>query len=97
MVVAARWLRQWRQRDIVTSAAAWLQRGGGGSETAQRSLAAVAAARLRDVGVSLAAMMVMVTRLMGDEEAMATAARAMVTATMVAGERWRWQRATRMS
>jgi hypothetical protein len=58
-------------------------------------LAAVAAARLRDVG-SLAAMMVMVTRLAGDEEAMATAARVMVTATMVAGERWRWGRATNL-
>jgi len=27
----------------------------------------------------------------GDEEAMATAAKAMATATMVAGEQWRWQ------
>jgi hypothetical protein len=58
-------------------------------------LAVVAATRLRDVG-SLAAMMVMVTRLAGDEEAMTTAARAMVTATMVAGERWRWGRATNL-
>jgi len=30
-VAAARWLRRWRQRDIVTSAAAWRLRGGGGS------------------------------------------------------------------
>jgi hypothetical protein len=48
-VAAARWLRRWRQRDIVTSAAAWRWRGGGGSAaarqrdsaTARRSLAAV--------------------------------------------------------
>ena len=33
--------------------------------------------------------MVRVMRVAGDEEAMATAARAMATATMVAGERWR--------
>jgi len=32
----------------------------------------------------------MVIRVAGDKEAMATAARAMATATMVAGERWRW-------
>jgi hypothetical protein len=38
-VAAARWLRRWRQRNIVTSAAAWRWRGGGGS----------AAARQRDV------------------------------------------------
>jgi hypothetical protein len=31
-------------------------------------------------------------RVAGDEEAIAMAARVMVTATMVAGERWRWQR-----
>jgi hypothetical protein len=35
--------------------------------------------------------MVTVMRVAGDEEAMAMAARAMVTATMVAGEQWRWQ------
>jgi hypothetical protein len=28
----------------------------------------------------------------GDEEGMVTAARAMATATMVAGKRWRWHR-----
>jgi hypothetical protein len=30
-VAAARWLRRWRQRDIVTSVAAWRLRGSGGS------------------------------------------------------------------
>ncbi len=34
--------------------------------------------------------MATVMRVAGDEEAMATVARAVATATMVAGERWQW-------
>ena len=40
--------------------------------------------------VRVARAMATVMRVAGDEVAMATAARTMVTATMVAGERWRW-------
>jgi hypothetical protein len=55
-VAAARRLRRWRQRDSATSAAAWRGRGGGaqrGDSSAES--AAVAEARQRDVGGSLAA------------------------------------------
>ena len=35
-MAAARWLRQWRQCNIVTSATAWQRRGGGGSAAARQ-------------------------------------------------------------
>jgi hypothetical protein len=41
--------------------------------------------------VRVARVLATVMRVVGDEEAMATAARAVATATLVADEQWRWQ------
>ena len=42
--------------------------------------------------VRVARAMATVMLVVGDEEGMVTAARAMAAATMVSGERWRWRR-----
>jgi hypothetical protein len=62
---------------------------GGRQLTATRAMATRETKRAR---VRVARVMVTVMMEAGDEEGMAMTARAMATATMVAGERWRWRR-----